>query len=926
MASQIKYHCPACGGVLTGDETTLGQTVDCLQCGHSFVVSSVKFAVHENSPPKRDDNEVQSANEPLGSQTTGTNALYQPSDPATIGALGRFKLLEILGQGSFGRVYKAFDPQLDRFLALKIPTFTSREKRRKQRFLVEAKAAAQLRHPNIVPTYESGQIGGRYYIAAEFISGQTLSARVTAKQVDFRQAAQWMLSLAEALSYAHGEGIVHRDIKPDNIVLDVHDAPQIMDFGLAKRDSEQSNMTTDGTILGTPAYMAPEQARGDIRQIGPASDQYSLGVVLYELLTGQRPFKGAPHKVISDVIHAEPAPPTLRNPQVPRDLEAICRKAMSKDIVHRYESMDAMADDLRSWLAGQPTIARAPSLPERAFRWCQRSPVMATAVSAAVVAVLLVLGLSSAFAIAQSRGRAQLGKRQGQLRAEKRIAENARARARHQMQVAEEEKERAEQSARKISHNIARARQKKQEAEGATKRANETTAKAKADAEIARSARVKLEAEIDAREQAEKEIQEIDLSTREKRQEIDDVLRRDQVGFYADRLERTMKAIEENELDTALTLLNQCPNAMRHWEWEYLVRKAKGLDCVRLECDLEEAPEGTYNSSRDFLPIALAFTRDQNRLVARSASRSFQLVDISSGRFLRPNRDLESGFGSSLCVSQDGQQILTWGKVNRFGSFTRFQLWRIDQNSISPARSVRRMGGSFQDACFNHEGKPVALGATAGETIGPGSGRRRELGSGIFDIEGGQRIWALPTMPAGSALLHQGNSVLLPDGRLIAIVDGAVTTPVFRGDSQEEEPPSNARSGGYRTYQVNHHENGYSILANRLIHVGVDQPPDQVTISVLSEIPGSFHPAIHPNGKRIVCGDGNHAIFIDVESGREVLRLRWAPSPELDGKDVARSRPSERTGDFPLTFSADGRVLAGMGNGVLRVLALPADD
>ena len=494
------------------------------------------------------------------------------------------------------------------------------------------------------------------------------------------------------------------------------------------------------------------------------------------------------------------------------------------------------------------------------------------------------------------------------------------------MQVAEEEKERAEQSARKISDNVARARQKEKEAEEATKRANEATAKAKADADIARSTRVKLEAEIEAREKAEKEIQEIDLSTREKRQEIDDVLRRDQVGFYADRLEKAMKAIDENKLDTALTLLNQCPNAMRHWEWEYLVRKAKGLDCVRLECDFEEAPERTNNTFRNLLPVALAFTRDQNRLVARFAFSTFQLVDINSGRFLRPNHELESGIGSSLCVSQDGQQILTWGKVNRYGSFTRFQLWRIDQDSISPARSVRRMGGSFQDACFDHEGKPLALGATAAETIGPGTGRRRELGSGIFDIDGGQRIRALPRMPGGSTLLHQGSSVLLPDGRLVAVMDGAVTTPVFRGDSQEEEPSSNAKSGGYLTYRGNHHENGYSILANRLIHVGVDQPPDQLASTVLSEIPGSYHPAIHPNGKRIVCGDDYHAIFIDVESGREVLRLRWEPLPELDDKNVATFRRSEVSGDFPLTFSPDGRVLAGMGNGVLRVLALPADD
>src|SRR5262249_39081226 len=206
---------------------------------------------------------------------------------------GRFELREVLGRGGFGVVYRAFDPLLDREVALKVPLFSRAERKKAERFLNEARAAARLRHPNIVAFYEIGEADDRLFLAAEYIQGKTLADVVKVSRPSIAQSVRWVLELAGALNYAHSQGIVHRDIKPQNIMIDAGGRPQIMDFGLAKRVDRDSTMTVEGALLGTPAYMPPEQARGEIDKIGPQSDQYSLGVVLYELLTGQKPFDGS---------------------------------------------------------------------------------------------------------------------------------------------------------------------------------------------------------------------------------------------------------------------------------------------------------------------------------------------------------------------------------------------------------------------------------------------------------------------------------------------------------------------------------------------------------------------------------------------------------------------------------------------------------
>jgi serine/threonine protein kinase len=274
------------------------------------------------------------------------------------GGLSRFQIVGVLGEGRHATVYRAFDPLLERHVALKLPRQgVPPTARALERFLGEARALARLRHPRIVPIHEAGRHGDRHYIAMALIEGRSLAEILAEGPLPFHRGAEIAAEVAEALAYAHGLGIIHRDVKPANVRLDHHGAVYLMDFGIAYRPDSGEMPTPPGTILGTPAYVAPEQAQGGGADVLPASDQYSLGAVLYELLCGRPPFFGPPPSVLLHAIHHDP--PSLRTiePGVPRALAAICQMALAKQPERRYPSCQALADDLRRWLRGETPLA-----------------------------------------------------------------------------------------------------------------------------------------------------------------------------------------------------------------------------------------------------------------------------------------------------------------------------------------------------------------------------------------------------------------------------------------------------------------------------------------------------------------------------------------------------------------------------------------
>jgi serine/threonine-protein kinase len=351
-------------------------------------------------------------------RTTPCEPPLQPAEGTTLPRIPGYEFESVLGRGGMGIVFRARHLRLKRSVALKMTlTGDYTEPRARERFHREAEAAAGLRHPNVVQIYDIGDADGRPYLTMELVEGGSLAQKLAGTPQPARQAAELLAVLAGAVQAAHACGIIHRDLKPANILLTTDGTPKVSDFGLARRLEGGAGLTQSGMALGTPSYMAPEQAEGQTRAIGPAVDVYALGAILYEQLTGRPPFQAETAAATMQlVIHQEPAAPSRLNARVPRDLQTICLKCLHKAPARRYASAQDLAEDLHRFLEGKPIRARPVSAAERALKWVRRRPVAALLLLALLVMSVALIGTGVWLRQQEAERQAAKERRAGQAR------------------------------------------------------------------------------------------------------------------------------------------------------------------------------------------------------------------------------------------------------------------------------------------------------------------------------------------------------------------------------------------------------------------------------------------------------------------------------------------------------------------------------
>ncbi|MCI0534864.1 MAG: serine/threonine protein kinase [Verrucomicrobiales bacterium] len=362
--------CPRCGAPF-GEHAQFGF---CSRCA-----ATVSLGEPETAQPSEDE---LAAVLPRTAASSGSRARF-----------GDYELLEEIGRGGMGVVYRARQRSLNRIVAVKMLLFAGlAAPDRLRRFQNEAAATAALEHANIVRLLDVGEHEGQPFIAMEFITGRDLAQLVRERPLASRQAAVYVAKIARAIEFAHRQGVLHRDLKPSNVLVDGFDEPCVTDFGLARNLADNTDLTVTGQMLGSPNFMPPEQASGNLRRMGPTSDVYGLGAILYHLLTARPPFLAETFEAtLAAVREREPMPPGQLNEKVPRDLETICLKCLEKDPSRRYETARELADELDRFLKDEPITARPVTRFEHAWRWCRRKPALATAYFLLLLLILVIL-------------------------------------------------------------------------------------------------------------------------------------------------------------------------------------------------------------------------------------------------------------------------------------------------------------------------------------------------------------------------------------------------------------------------------------------------------------------------------------------------------------------------------------------------------
>ena len=648
-----------------------------------------------------------------------------PSPAAATPTVPGYDLLEPLGEGGMGIVWKARQTKLNRVVALKMVLGGQHVGSRELiRFLAEAEAVAAIRHPHVVQVFDYGEAAGRPFLAMEYLSGGSLSDRLKPSgRLDPKVAAELVATLAGAVQAAHDQGIVHRDLKPGNVLYDERGQPKVTDFGLAKR-AGGSDLTATQAVMGTPAYMAPEQARGETKFVGPQADVYSLGVILYRCLTGTRPFDDPdPLALLLKVAQEEPERPRKRVRRLPRDgkrvrrlprdVELICLKCLAKDPGERYATAGALEADLGRFVAGETVSVRAAGVVERVAKWARRKPTLAAAYTLGLLSLLLG-GLGGA-ALWQWRAAAQArdGEKVARVSAEQAWGAEKTARA------SAEQAWGAEKTAR-----------------SAADRARVAAEKAQREAEIARDGEKKAREQLAAVE-------------------------------YGRTMQVAHQEWRDNHVGAAMALLESTPAHLRGWEWRYIHRLCHS-DLLTLKGHSKAvrsasfSPDGSRivtasldstarvwdaNSGAELLTLkghkaqvrSASFSPDGARVVTWAIDATAKVWDAKSGTELLTFK----GGASSASFSPDGSRIVT-GSVDQ----TAAQLW----NAKSGARlfTLRGHTDRVTSASFSPDGSRIVTGSVDQTAMVWDAQTRAELST----LKGhtGQ-VWSASFSPDGSRIV-----------------------------------------------------------------------------------------------------------------------------------------------------------------------------